>query len=91
MLEGISYIGKHGEVYLTIHVVPVNDHSKVPQSSPVVWNGAVLTKDGNEVVAMLLSYVLDAKIFHAEGKRDGTPGVGPEAREKCALTVSFCV
>ena len=29
-LEGISYEGKHGEVYLTICVVPVDVHSKVP-------------------------------------------------------------
>ena len=40
---------------------------------------------------MLLAYVLDAKIVHTEGKRDGTPGVGPEARDKCALTVTFFI
>ena len=40
---------------------------------------------------MLLAYILDAEIVHAEGKRDGTPGMGPEDREKCALTVPFFV
>ena len=49
----------------------------------------MFTEDGNEVVAMLLAYVLDVEIFHTEGKHDGMPGVGPEAREKCALTVPF--
>ena len=28
-LEGISYVVKHGEVNLTIRVVPVDSHSKV--------------------------------------------------------------
>ena len=54
-------------------------------------NGVVFTEDRHEVVSMLLAYLLDAKIVHAEGKRDGKTGVGPVAREKCALTVPFCI
>ena len=90
-LEGISYVWKHGEVYLTIRVVPVDVHSKVPWSGPVVWNGVVLAEDGHEVVAMMFAYVLDTKIVHTEGKRDWAPVVGPESRDKCALTVPFFV
>ena len=37
----------------------------------------MLTEDEHEVVTMLLAYVLDSGIVHAEGKRDGMPGVGP--------------
>ena len=86
-LEGISYVGKHGEVYLAIRVVPVNVHSKVSWSSPVIWNGVVLSENGHKVVAILLAYVLDSEIIHTEGKRDGMPGVGPEACDKTDLTV----
>ena len=90
-IEVMSYVGKYGEVYLTIRVFPVDVHSKVLWYGPVVWNGVVLTDDGHEVVAMLLAYILDAKIVHAEGKCDGKPGVGPETRVKRALTIPLFI
>ena len=64
---GIILLGNHGEVYLTIYVVAVDVHSKVPWSGPVVWNGIVLYEDVLEMVSMLLAYILDYKIVHIKG------------------------
>ena len=43
------------------------------------------------MVGVLFAGVLHSKIVHAKGESDGSPLVGPEARDKGALAISFGV
>ena len=89
--EGVLHVRQHGQVDLASCVVPIYFHAKVSGSAPVVGDGIVFLYDGYEVVGVLFAGEFNSEIFHTKGKSDGSPLVGPEARDKGALDIAFGV
>ena len=89
--EGVLHVRQHGQVDLASRVVPIDVHAKVSGADPVVVDGIVFLQDGHEVVGVLFAGVFHSKIVHAKGESDGSPLVGPEARDKGALAIAFGV
>ncbi len=56
---------EHGYVDSSSHVIPVNDHAKIPLTIPILQALVVLAEDGGKVFGMFAADIFDAKI----GKR----------------------
>ena len=63
-LEGVVDVGENGEVDLAVVVVPVQIQYQAVLTVPVAGDFVAFFKDGNEVVGMLLSSVLDTKVIN---------------------------
>ena len=63
-LEGVVDVGENGEVDLAVVVVPVQIQYQAVLNVPVAGDFVAFFKDGNEVVGMLLSSVLDTKVIN---------------------------
>ena len=62
--EGFGNISWHGEVNLSLGVVPVKGDSDVTRASPVCCDLAVFSEDIEEMLQVFFSFVFDTKIDH---------------------------
>ena len=79
LLACLRDIAQHGEVHDVALVVPIQVYAKVVLSFFVSRDGVVLPQDGHEVVRVILSYKVNAKIINTQGKQDRPPVMFPVA------------
>ena len=63
--ECLRHVFKHGDVYFFVIVVPVNVHSQVALSVPILQAFVMFVEDGGKVFGMLVTNVFDAKMVNA--------------------------
>jgi hypothetical protein len=63
--ECLRHVLKHRDVYFFVIVVPVNVHSQVALSVPILRAFVMIVEDGGEVFGMLTTNVFDAEIIYA--------------------------
>ena len=62
LLESFGHISWHGEVNLPFGVVPIECNAYVTHACPIGGDSAVFFEDGEEVIYMFVTGVLDSKI-----------------------------
>ena len=70
----------HGDVIGACGIVPVNGESAEKGTGPVDGDSVDFLEGLDEVVGVLFSNLLDAKVVNDEGENDGLGGVLPERR-----------
>ena len=71
----------HGYIAGACGIVPVNGESEEEGTGPVDGYGVEFLEGLDEVVGVLLAYVLEPKLINDEGENDGLVGVLPERRD----------
>ncbi len=69
MLKTCEHFGdvvKHGGVDSSSRVIPVDGHTKVPLTVPIVRALVVLAENGGKVFGVFTANILDAKIVHGK-------------------------
>ena len=69
--EGVQNAGKHGEVNLTMCVVPIKVEAKVAFAASVTRYFVVNLEGGHEMVGVCFADVFYVKIFDTEGEKIG--------------------
>jgi hypothetical protein len=64
--ECLRYIIKHGDMDTFVYVVPVDSHSKIVCTAPVLGAFLVFIQDTREVLNMFTANVFDAKVVYTE-------------------------
>jgi hypothetical protein len=64
--ESLRYIIKHGDIDIFVDVVPVNIHSKIACTAPVLGAFLVFFQDAREVLDVFTAKVFDAEVINAE-------------------------
>jgi hypothetical protein len=64
--ECLRYVIKHGDMDTFVDVVPVNNHSKIACTTPVLGAFVVFFQDAAEVLNVFMAKVFDAKVVYAE-------------------------
>ena len=91
LCEGFGDISWHGEVNLSLGVVPVKGDASVMRAGPVCGDLVVFSEDLEEMLRVFFSAVFDTKIVRHKGELDGMPFVGPESRDELTLAVAMLV
>ena len=85
----------HGQaacaVAMASSVVPVEVDSSKLFPLPIPSHFIMLVEDSKELISMLLSHILGAKVIDDEEKLHRAPNVAPEARRGGRLMVSYSV
>ncbi len=63
--ECLRHVFKHGDVYFFVIVVPVDVHSQVVLSIPILQAFVMFIEDGGKVFGVLATNVFDAEIINA--------------------------
>ncbi len=63
--ECLRHVFKHGDEYFFVIVVPVDVHSQVAMSVPILQAFVMFVEDGGKVFNMLATNVFDAKVVDA--------------------------
>ena len=79
-MKGCLEIVDHGYIAGACGVVPGNGDSTEEVTGPVNEYGVQCLEGLDEVVGVLLSNVIDPKVFNDEGENDGLGDVLPERR-----------
>jgi hypothetical protein len=64
--ECLGYIIKHGDMDTFVDVVPVDSHSEIACTAPVLGAFVVFFQDAREVLNVFTANVFDAKVVYAE-------------------------
>ncbi len=64
--ECLRYLIKHGDMDTFCDVIPVDSHSKIACTAPVLGAFVVFFQDAREVLNMFTADVFDAKVVYAE-------------------------
>ncbi len=64
--ECLRYIIEHGDIEIFDDVVPVNIHSKIACTAPVLEAFVVFFQDAREVLNVFMADIFDAKVVNAE-------------------------
>jgi hypothetical protein len=64
--EILSYIIEHRDMDIFVDVVPVNIHSKIACTAPVLGAFVVFFQDAREVLDVFMANAFDAKVINAE-------------------------
>ncbi len=59
-------IVKHGYMYSSSFVVPIEIHAEVSLSVPVVRAPVVFAEDGDKMFGMFTSYIFYSKVVHTQ-------------------------
>ena len=89
--EGIGDVIRHGEMDLSLGVIPVKSKSEVAFAFPVFSDVVMLFDGVDEVGGVFFAYVFHSEIVDNEEERDGSPIVRPQTRCVLALVVSLTV
>ncbi len=63
--ECLRHVFKHGDVYFFVIVVPVDVHSQVALSAPILQAFVMFVEDGGEVFGVLATNIFDAEVINA--------------------------
>ena len=85
--EGFLDVVWHGEVDLSLGIVPVELDSDVAFTFPVFRYGVVLFQNVHKMSGICAAFVLDAKIVDDESELNWSRLVHPEAWYELALVV----
>ncbi len=75
--ECLEYIIKHGNMDIFVDVVPVDSHSKIACSAPVLGAFVVFFWNAREVLNVFTANVFDAKVVYAECEGNWAKNVSP--------------
>jgi hypothetical protein len=75
--ECLKYTIEHGDMDVFVDVVPVNIHSKIACTIPVLGEFVVFIQDAGEVLDMFMANVFDAEVVNAECEGDCAKIVSP--------------
>ncbi len=64
--ESLRYIIELGDMYIFVDVIPVNIHSKMACTAPVLGAFVVIVQDAGEVLDVFTADVFDAEVINAE-------------------------
>jgi hypothetical protein len=65
-MSASRYLIKHGDMDIFVDVVPVNIHSKIACTAPVLGAFVVFFQDAGEVLNVFTAKVFDAKVVNTE-------------------------
>ena len=83
-----GYVAWHGDVDVSGGVVPIDRESKVTGASPVLGEGILGSKRGEEMISIRLREEFDAEVINLEIERGATVGVAPESGCVCDREVT---
>ena len=84
-------VARHGEMHLVPLIIPIQGKTNVFLSFPIFCDGIMLLENANQMLRMLLSNILDAKVVYHERGLDWMPIMCPKARYDHALFVTFFI
>ena len=90
LLHGFCAVSQHGDMHLSVGIVPGNCEAKVSRALPVLRYLIAGVRCVQQVLCMFFSNIFDTKIVNREGKGDRSPVMFPIARGSCTLLVTFC-
>ncbi len=64
--ECLRYITEHGDMDVFVDVVPVDNHSEIACTVPVLGAFVVFIQDAGEMINVFTANVFDAKVVNAE-------------------------
>jgi hypothetical protein len=68
--ECLSYIIEHGDMDVFVDVVPIDIHSKIECTIPVLGTFVVFIQDAGEVLNVFTANIFDAKVVNTECEGD---------------------
>ena len=86
--EYICDVAFHGEATCAVAVVPVEVNTRELGSKPISYDIVRLLEGLKEMVSMLATNILDAKVINNKDKDNGSPLVVPDAGCAVALRVA---
>ena len=78
-LSGMDDVSRHGDVDITLGVVPLQGESAVQGTGPIYVDFVVGLDQNNKVVRVFFGKIFDAEIINARGERGWSYSVAPEA------------